>query len=147
MAAAPLGRRLRTWLVGIVLLLVGGSSLYSWVTLKFEYSNGDRAGVLQKFSRKGWICKTYEGELALYVVAGVQPEIWNFTVRDSALAERLAAAVGERVQLHYTQHRGVPSSCFGETGYFVDGITTIGGTAPPPALAPAPAPALAPSSR
>ena len=130
MAAAPLGRRVRSVLIWSVLVLLGGSALYSWLALRFDYSNGDRAGVLQKFSRKGWICKTYEGELALYVVAGVQPEIWNFTVRDPALAERLAAAVGERVQLHYAEHRGVPSSCFGETGYFVDGISTIGGTAP-----------------
>ena len=118
------GRLLRAALLGAAALLAA-IALYTWLALKFEYSNGDRAGVLQKFSRKGWICKTYEGELALYVVAGVQPEIWNFTVRDPALAERLAAAVGQRAQLHYAEHKGLPSSCFGETGYFVDGITAI----------------------
>ena len=118
------GRLLRTVLIGAAALLAA-IALYTWLALKFEYSNGDRAGVLQKFSRKGWICKTYEGELALYVVAGVQPEIWNFTVRDPALAGRLAAAVGQRAQLHYAEHKGLPSSCFGETGYFVDGITAI----------------------
>ena len=118
------GRVLRALLIGLVAVLAG-LTLYSWLALKFEYSNGDRAGVLQKFSRKGWICKTYEGELALYVVAGVQPEIWNFTVRDPKLADTLAAAVGERAQLHYVEHRGLPSSCFGETGYFVDRITAI----------------------
>ena len=124
MAATTGGRLLKATLVGAVALLAG-LALYTWLALKFEYSNGDRAGVLQKFSRKGWICKTYEGELALYVVAGVQPEIWNFTVRDRALAEQLAAAVGQRAQLHYAEHKGLPSSCFGETGYFVDGITAI----------------------
>ncbi len=124
MAATFGGRVLRAFLIGLVAVLAG-LALYSWLALRFEYSNGERAGVLQKFSRKGWICKTYEGELALYVVAGVQPEIWNFTVRDPQLADTLAAAVGERAQLHYVEHRGLPSSCFGETGYFVDRITAI----------------------
>ena len=133
--ATTLGRRLlRAFLVGLV-ALVAGIALFAWLALKFEYSNGERAGVLQKFSRKGWICKTYEGELALYVVAGVQPEIWNFTVRDPHLAEALAAAVGQRAQLHYAEHRGLPSSCFGETGYFVDRITAI--SAAPLGAAPA----------
>ena len=136
MAAATVGGRVaRVIGLGIIALLAS-LALYTWLALKFEYSNGDRAGVLQKFSRKGWVCKTYEGELALYVVAGVQPEIWNFTVRDAHLAEQLAAAVGQRAQLHYAEHRGLPSSCFGETGYFVDGITAI--SAAPLTSAPAP---------
>ncbi len=125
MPAPPFARRLR--IVGSVglLAILGALALYTWVTLHFEYSNGERAGVLQKFSRKGWVCKTYEGELALYVVAGVQPEIWTFTVREPAVATQLSAAVGQRVQLHYVEHRGVPSSCFGETRYFVDRINAI----------------------
>jgi hypothetical protein len=105
-----------TLLAGLVLALLAAG--YTWATLRFVYSEGDRAGVLQKFSRKGWICKTWEGELALYVVAGVAPEIWTFSVRDAALAEELARSVGERIQLHYTEHRGVPTTCFGETSYF-----------------------------
>jgi hypothetical protein len=125
MAAAPLARRLRAILLWGLVALVAALGLYGWLSLRFEYSNGERAGVLQKFSRRGWVCKTYEGELALYVVAGVQPEVWNFTVRDQAVADKLLAAVGERVQLHYAEHRGVPSSCFGDTAYFVDGITAI----------------------
>jgi len=120
------GLRLKTWLavgLGAVVVLAG---LYTWLTLSWDYSDGERAGTLQKFSRKGWVCKTYEGELALYVVAGVQPEIWNFSVRDAKLASQLSAVVGQRVQLHYTEHRGVPTECFGETGYYVDRINTIG---------------------
>jgi hypothetical protein len=120
-----------------VVLLV---ACYSWAALNWSYSDGERAGSLQKFSHKGWICKTYEGELALYVIAGVQPEVWDFTVRDAAVARQLAAAVGERVQLHYTEHRGVPSSCFGDTRYFVDRINAIG-------AAPLPAPLAAPNAR
>jgi hypothetical protein len=124
----PLRRRglgVGAWLaltvVGIGILL----ALYTWTTLSWSYSSGERAGLLQKFSRRGWICKTYEGELALYVVSGVQPEIWRFSVRDEGVARQLSAAVGERVQLHYDEHIGVPSSCFGDTGYFVDGITAL----------------------
>jgi hypothetical protein len=123
-----LGWRVGAALAGAAALL----ALYTWVALSWAYSDGERAGLLQKFSRKGWVCKTYEGELALYVVAGVQPEIWHFTVRDAALAGRLAALVGQRVQLHYTEHRGLWTECFGETGYFVDRINVVG-DAPPPA--------------
>ena len=137
MAARSLGGRLARGLVLGAFAGPAALALDAWLALRFEYSNGERAGILQKFSRKGWICKTYEGELALYVVAGVQPEIWNFTVRDPALAARLAAAVGERAQLHYVEHRGVPSSCFGETGYYVDRINAIAPPAPLPAVPPA----------
>jgi hypothetical protein len=126
--AGPTARRLGLWLALLVLAVAGVAVLYTWLSLSFEYSNGERAGALQKFSRKGWVCKTYEGELALYVVAGVQPEIWYFTVRDPAVAQQLSAAVGQRVQLHYAEHRGIPTTCFGETGYFVDRLTAIGAT-------------------
>ena len=119
------GLRLKTWLALSLAAAVVLAGLYTWLTLTWDYSDGERAGLLQKFSRKGWVCKTYEGELALYVVAGVQPEIWHFSVRDAALARQLSAAVGQRVQLHYTEHRGVPTDCFAETGYFVDRINTI----------------------
>jgi hypothetical protein len=128
------GLRLKTALALVLATAVVLACLYTWLTLTWNYSEGERAGLLQKFSRKGWICKTYEGELALYVVAGVAPEIWYFSVRDPALARQLATAVGQRVQLHYSEHRGVPTECFGETGYFVDRINSIG--EPPPAAAP-----------
>jgi hypothetical protein len=129
------GRRLKKSLALLLLAAAAAIGLYTWLALTWNYSEGERAGLLQKFSRKGWICKTYEGELALYVVAGVAPEIWRFSVRDSALAQQLASNVGQRVQLHYAEHRGVPTDCFGETGYFVDRINTIGEA--PPAATPA----------
>ncbi len=126
------GLRFRTWLALSLVAVVVLAGLYTWLTLRWDYSDGERAGLLQKFSRKGWVCKTYEGELALYVVTGVQPEIWHFSVRDPALARQLSAAVGQRVQLHYTEHRGVPTDCFAETDYYVDRINTIGEAAPAP---------------
>jgi hypothetical protein len=81
--------------------------------------------VLQKFSRKGWVCKTYEGELAQYVVRGVAPQIWYFTTRDAELAERLAKVVGQDIRVHYTEHRGVPTSCFGDTQYYADSFVVV----------------------
>ncbi|MGH8186690.1 MAG: hypothetical protein ACREUC_09015 [Steroidobacteraceae bacterium] len=108
----------------IVLLLVGLLAvLWTWFTLSWAYSDGDRAGVLQKFSKKGWICKTYEGELALYVVGGVAPQIWYFSTRDEKLAQQLYASVGEQIRLHYSEHRGVPTTCFAETPYFAESFT------------------------
>lgn len=89
----------------------------------WSYSEGERAGVLQKFSKRGWICKTYEGELALYVVGGVAPQIWYFSTRDEELAKKLFDAVGQKIQLHYKEHRGLPSSCLADTPYFAESFT------------------------
>ena len=114
------GRRWGRRFLSLLVLVVIGIAAWAWVTLTWDYSDGDRAGVLQKFSRKGWICKTWEGELAQYVVPGLAPQIWQFTVRDPAVATELTNHMGEKLQLHYREHRGVPTSCFGETGYFVD---------------------------
>ena len=121
------------WILVLLLLIIGGSALWTWLTLSWAYADGERAGVLQKFSRRGWVCKTEEGELALYIVSGISPQIWDFSVRDDATAEALNKAVGRKVQLHYTEHRGLPTSCFGETSYFVDRVTVVNdGTVPGP---------------
>jgi hypothetical protein len=93
--------------------------------VSWSYSDGERAGTLQKFSRKGWMCKTYEGELAMYVVGGVAPQIWYFTVRDESIVRQMSSAVGQKVQLHYAEHRGVPTSCFGDTPYWVDQVKVV----------------------
>src|SRR5512138_1627946 len=109
----------------LLVLVVVIAALWTWFALSWSYSEGERAGVLQKFSKKGWICKTYEGELAQYVVGGVAPQIWYFSTRDDKLAQQLSAAVGDQVRLHYTEHRGVPTSCFAETPYFAEGFTKV----------------------
>jgi len=116
---------MRKILVSLALLIVLLPIGWTWVSLNWSYSEGERAGVLQKFSRKGWACKTDEGDLAQYVVAGVAPQIWLFTVRDEQVAEQLKRLVGSKVQMHYTEHRGVPSSCFGDTSYYVDSVVKL----------------------
>ncbi len=97
--------------------------LYTWFTLSWSYSEGERAGYLQKFSKKGWLCKTWEGEILLSSMPGAIPERFEFSVRDDLIAKELMAATGKRVVLTYAQHKGVPSSCFGETEHFIEKVT------------------------
>jgi hypothetical protein len=155
----PHRRRRWPWLLLLLVALFAG---YSLLAMWWSYSEGERVGVLQKLSRKGWLCKTYEGELALYVVSGVAPQIWTFTVRDPKVATQLNRVLGERVRLHYNEHRGLPSSCFGDTPYFVDSVnegvplpllpgSPVPAPITPPPAAPAPsaaqsAPAPAPAA-
>lgn len=100
-------------------------ALYIFVALHWSYSEGERAGFVQKLSKKGWLCKTWEGELALVSLPGAAPEKFNFTVRDDAVADRINKQVGTRVALVYAQHKGLPGTCFGDTDYFVTDIKTI----------------------
>lgn len=120
------GRRIGRLLLLVLAVVVVGGALWTWFALSWAYSEGERAGVLQKFSKKGWLCKTYEGELALYVVGGVAPQIWHFSARDEQVARELYEAVGEQVRVHYTEHRGVPTRCFAETPYFAERFTIVG---------------------
>ena len=100
-------------------------SLYVYIALNWSYSSGERAGFLQKVSHKGWICKTWEGELSLVAMPGSAPEKFLFTVRDEAVAQKVSDAAGKRVTLNYEQHKGLPSSCFGDTEYFVIDVKPI----------------------
>jgi hypothetical protein len=116
------------FLKSLIILLVTAISLfglYIYVALSWSYSTGERAGFLQKVSNKGWICKTWEGELSLVAIPGAAPEKFLFTVRDEAVAQKVNAAAGKRVTLNYEQHTGLPSSCFGDTDYFVVDVKEI----------------------
>jgi hypothetical protein len=99
--------------------------LYTWSALTWTYSSGERAGYVQKFSRKGWVCKTWEGELAMVAVPGSTPEKFYFTVKSDSVAALINKSLGKRVALHYNQHKGVPTSCFGETEYFVSDVKVV----------------------
>jgi hypothetical protein len=106
-----------------LLVLAALVMLYFWAALKWSYSSGERAGWVQKLSNKGWVCKTWEGELALVSLPGSIPEKFAFTIHDDAVAEQVTKAVGKRVALHYEEKVGLPGSCFGDTRYFVTGLT------------------------
>ena len=122
-------RKSRFWLfllVLIVVLLVCLFSAWVWITLHFSYSTGERAGYVQKISRKGWLCKTWEGELAMFTFPGTAPQMFTFSVRDKAIAEKIENSAGQRVALGYEQHKGVPTSCFAETEYFITSVRPLG---------------------
>ncbi|HEY1392831.1 MAG TPA: hypothetical protein VFV25_05625 [Methylibium sp.] len=113
--------RLARWLIALA-VPIALVILYFFAVLHWSYSSGERAGWVQKLSRKGWICKTWEGELALVSLPGSTPEKFDFTISDDAVAEQLNRVMGKRVALHYEQKVGLPTSCFGETRYYVTGV-------------------------
>ena len=105
-----------------VMLLFFVGAAYLIVVFNWSYSDGNRAGYIQKFSTKGWMCKTHEGELAMTTVPGTAPVLWDFTIWDDTVATQLSEVMGKRVILHYKEYRYIPTTCFGETTYFVDKV-------------------------
>lgn len=106
----------------VVVALIAG---YFAIVLNWSYSSGERAGWVQKLSKKGWVCKTWEGELALVSMPGAAVEKFLFTVTDDAVAEKINRVLGKRVALHYEEKVGLPTTCFGETRHFVTGVTVV----------------------
>jgi hypothetical protein len=122
--------RRRHWgkllVAAIILIPVIGITVWTAIALGYSYSSGERVGYLNKFSRKGWLCKTYEGEVAMVNLPGQLAGTFQFTVRDDSIAALINKAQGQRVAVSYTQHKGLPTSCFGETDYFVKGVKVLG---------------------
>ena len=113
------------WLLSLVLIGLAGLAGYTWLMLTWSYGNGERAGYVQKFSNRGYLCKTWEGELAMVSMPGTMSEKFLFTVREDAVAQKINANLGKKVALKYSQHIGLPTSCFGDTEYFVSGIEVL----------------------
>jgi len=111
-------------LIGLLVIaaLVAG---YFWAATKWSYASGERAGWVQKLSRKGWVCKTWEGEMAMVSMPGAATEKFAFTVRDDSAVEQINKLMGRRVNIHYEQKVGLPTSCFGETRYYVTQVTLV----------------------
>jgi hypothetical protein len=118
--------RVRAIILLIVLIPVVVVALWVWVALGYTYASGERAGYVQKISKKGWLCKTWEGELAMANLPGTMPQIFSFTVRNDSIANVLEQTIGKQVSVTYEQHRGLPTSCFGETEYFISRVNRIG---------------------
>jgi len=125
--AAPRRRRRWPWIILGVVVVLPALLLASWtvIALSYTYSRGDRAGYVQKLSKKGWICKTWEGELAMVNVPGALQERFPFTVRSDSLATAMTKLMGSRVSVTYEEHRGVPGSCFGETNHYVTAVRAV----------------------
>ncbi|HXI66229.1 MAG TPA: hypothetical protein VNH14_17135 [Gemmatimonadales bacterium] len=120
-----LSRTQKLIIAGVVILPIFVFALYTWAALTWSYSKGERAGYVQKFSKKGWICKTWEGELAIVSIPGTMAEKFNFTVRNDSVARLVNQTLGKRVTLAYRQHMGIPTTCFGETQYFVVDVKAV----------------------
>ena len=120
-----LSRKAKLIIAAVIVVPIVVFALYTWSALTWSYSSGERAGYVQKFSHKGWICKTWEGELAMVNIPGSLTEKFLFTVRNPKIADYINASLGKRVALTYEQHKGVPSSCFGETEYFVTAVRVV----------------------
>ena len=110
------------WVVAIILIPLALFAAYTWFVLNWSYSSGDRAGYVQKFSKKGWVCKTWEGELALISLPGAAPEKFYFTIMDDAVAAQVMQVMGKRASLHYDEKVGLPTSCFGDSRYYVNKV-------------------------
>jgi len=120
MASRPL-----KWFSLIVVLPLLGLAAYTWLVLTWSFSSGERAGYVQKLSKKGWLCKTWEGEMALVSMPGTVAEKFPFTVRSDAIARQINDSIGAKVAVTYEQHIGIPTTCFGETGYFVSAVKVV----------------------
>jgi hypothetical protein len=121
----PVWRRVRRYVLVALVSPFVALFLYTLIMLNWAYSSGERSGTVSSFGRQGWFCKTWEGELVAAAAPGVLPERWAFTVRDDDVARQVADARGQRVVLYYSEHRGLWSSCFGETPYFVDSVRVL----------------------
>jgi hypothetical protein len=128
---ARTSRRRWPWLLaGVFLTPLLVLALWTAIALTWSYSRGERVGFVLKFSEKGWLCKTWEGELSMATVPGVAPEKWTFSVRDGELARRIQSMQGQHVSLEYEQHKFIPTSCFGETEYFVTEVRAVPSSLP-----------------
>jgi hypothetical protein len=120
-----LTRKVKLIIAAVIAVPIVVFALYTWSALSWSYSKGERAGYVQKFSHKGWLCKTWEGELAMVNIPGALTEKFQFTVRDDKIADYINASLGKRVALSYEQHVGIPTTCFGETQYFVTAVRVV----------------------
>jgi len=112
-------------ILGIVVAMVLALGGYAFVVTSWSYSSGERAGWVQKLSSKGWLCKTWEGEMAMVSMPGTTTEKFHFTVRDEDIAEQINKVMGKRVALHYEEKKGIPTSCFGETRYYITKVSVV----------------------
>ncbi len=113
------------WLLSLIVIGLVGISVYTWAMLNWSYGSGERAGYVQKFSNRGYVCKTWEGELAMVSMPGTMSEKFFFTVREDAVAQKINANLGKKVALTYQQHIGLSTTCFGDTEYFVSDIKVL----------------------
>lgn len=125
MTASEIKTKAIKLLIVVVVAIVVLAAGYLYAALSWSFSKGDRVGYVQKFSEKGWVCKTWEGELQMLPVPGAIPERFLFSVRDKAVVTKINSSLGKKISLSYEQHKGIPTTCFGETQYFIVDVRTV----------------------
>ena len=118
-------KKISQFVIVTLLVAAAGFAIWTWAALTFVYSSGERAGYIQKFSKRGWVFKTWEGELAMVNLPGAMPEKFYFSIRNMDVANRMSKVLGQRVVLKYNEHRGIPVSIFGETSYFATEVEPV----------------------
>ncbi|HBA87807.1 MAG TPA: hypothetical protein DCZ75_07385 [Geobacter sp.] len=125
MTASELGNKAIKIFAAVLVAIVVLAAGYLYAVLNWSFSRGDRVGYVQKFSEKGWVCKTWEGELQILPVPGSIPERFMFSVRDKAVVAKINSSLGKKVSLSYEQHKGIPTTCFGESEYFIVDVKAL----------------------
>ncbi len=137
--------RVGKWMRNLIIFLVLALSVFIYIKFFFVFGTGVKSGELNYVVHKGYVFKTYEGKLIQAgfraprtgVSTGVQSYEFEFSIADKAVAERLMAAGGSYVELHYREYFGaVPWR--GYSKYVVDSIIAIDrkiGNAPNPQAA------------
>src|ERR1700683_1768961 len=105
-------RQIMKILIIVLVLAIAGGAGASSMSLHWAYSTGERAGFVQKLSKKGWLCKTWEGEMAMVTMPGTVSEKFYFTVPQDDVAAKINASLGKRVAMHFEQHKWLPHLCF-----------------------------------
>ena len=119
---------MKALIISILALLLIGWGYFHW-KYNYTYSEGNRSGLLQKFSHKGNLFKTYEGELVLNSLTstGTNPisaEKFYFSVDKKTVAEKLMGVEGQRVILHYEEKNGAVA-WRGDSKYIVDSVKVL----------------------
>lgn len=125
MTASEIGKKAIKVFVAVLAAIILLAAVYVYAALNWSFSKGDRVGYVQKFSEKGWVCKTWEGELQMLPVPGSIPERFMFSVRDKAVVAKINSSLGKKVSLSYEQHKGIPTTCFGESEYFIVDVKAL----------------------
>jgi len=115
-------------IVGVVLL---GIAIWFYFRYERPFGEGVKAGTLNYVVYKGYLWKTYEGEVILAGFqnkpnSSLQSNEFTFSIDNEAVAKKLELASGKEVQLHYREYIGT-LPWRGNSKFIVDSVVSIGG--------------------
>ncbi|HCE59162.1 MAG TPA: hypothetical protein DER09_15345 [Prolixibacteraceae bacterium] len=116
-------KKILYWILFVLVIVIAAFIYFKYA---FDYSKGYRAGLLQKFSEKGVVFKTYEGEMILSSVqsnanVAIASEKFLFSVADESVAKQMEQIQGKNVVVHYREKKGT-LPWRGDSPYIVDSV-------------------------